>query len=495
MRQNLQSGDRLRPIDLARAHGLSTQAVRNYEAAGILPGAERSPHGYRAYTPLHAQALTAFLALLPGYGHRTSALIMQAVNQGAAEEVTGSVAAAAVQGGYAPDVASEHPYAAVGDIQTGSPGATDPSGAAGSSLDGPSTPETVDGDVSRETAGDDEFTASQVARPAASNDADQVSRETADLDRTVAAQGAAVVVARGHDQAEVAADDPFAVPPRGWPLPDAVRVITVANQKGGVGKTTSTVNLAAALSQHGARVLVVDLDPQGNASTAFNVDHREGVGSIYEVLVDGRDISEVTRGVADFPGLRCVPATIDVAGAEVELVSVVARETRLRKAIAPIAHEYDYVFIDCPPSLGLLTLNALVACREVLIPIQCEFYALEGLTQLLRNIELVRGHLNDSLEVSTILLTMYDARTRLSDQVGQDVRRHFGELVIEVAIPRSVRISEAPGFGQTVLAYDPSSRGARAYLRAAYEIAKRNVSRPEVPDLTQVEIGTQGETR
>jgi chromosome partitioning protein len=263
-----------------------------------------------------------------------------------------------------------------------------------------------------------------------------------------------------------------------WPRPEAPRFLTVANQKGGVGKTTSTVNLAAALALHGARVLVVDLDPQGNASTAFGLEHREGTPSVYDVLVHGRPIDEVVTPAADLPGLDCVPATIDVAGAEIELVSVVARESRLRKAIDGLATTYDYVFVDCPPSLGLLTVNALVAAREVLIPIQCEFYALEGLSQLLRNIELVRSHLNHDLHVSTILLTMYDARTRLAEQVAAEVREHFGEQVLHATIPRSVRISEAPGFGQSVMTYDPTSRGALAYQAAAQEMAHRGGPRP-----------------
>jgi chromosome partitioning protein len=248
----------------------------------------------------------------------------------------------------------------------------------------------------------------------------------------------------------------------------------VANQKGGVGKTTSAVNLAAALSQHGWKVLVVDLDPQGNASTAFDIDHREGAASVYDVLVGGRSVADIAAAVSDLPGLRCLPATIDLAGAEIELVSVVARESRLKRAIAGFDEPVDIVLIDCPPSLGLLTLNAMVAADEVLIPIQCEFYALEGLTQLLRNIELVQTHLNPGLHVSTILLTMYDARTRLADQVAEEVRSHFGGLVLSAVIPRSVRVSEAPGFGQTVVTYDPMSRGARAYTDAAYEIASRS---------------------
>jgi len=263
-------------------------------------------------------------------------------------------------------------------------------------------------------------------------------------------------------------------PPSGpWPLPPAPRIIGVANQKGGVGKTTSTVNLAVALAQHGARVLVVDLDPQGNTSTAFSVEHREGTRSIYDVLVHGRSLDEVATTVDGVPLLRCAPATIDLAGAEIELVSMVAREMRLARALNDVAGDYDYVFVDCPPSLGLLTVNALVAAREVLIPIQCEFYALEGLSQLLRNIELVRAHLNPALHVSTILLTMFDARTRLAEQVADEVRNHFGPVVLAESIPRSVRISEAPGYGQSVMTYDPSSRGARAYAQAAYELAGR----------------------
>jgi chromosome partitioning protein len=267
-----------------------------------------------------------------------------------------------------------------------------------------------------------------------------------------------------------------------WPRPTQRRVLGVANQKGGVGKTTSTVNVAVALAQHGARVLVIDLDPQGNASTAFGVDHRGGTPSVYDVLVDGRPLDEVALPVEDVAGLYCAPATIDVAGAEIELVSVVARESRLAKAIAAMEQTFDYVFIDCPPSLGLLTVNALVAAEEVLIPIQCEFYALEGLSQLLKNIEMVRSHLNRDLHVSTILLTMYDGRTRLAEQVAQEVRTHFGDLVVSATIPRSVRISEAPGYGQTVMTYDPSSRGALAYADAAREIAFRSAG--EAPEAT-----------
>ncbi|GCD98357.1 chromosome partitioning protein [Embleya hyalina] len=263
----------------------------------------------------------------------------------------------------------------------------------------------------------------------------------------------------------------------GLPRPERTRVMVVANQKGGVGKTTSTVNLAAALAMHGARVLVIDLDPQGNASTALGVDHHAGTPSIYEVLVEGRDLAEVVQPVRDVEGLFCAPATIDLAGAEIELVSLVARESRLQRAIAAYEQPLDYILIDCPPSLGLLTVNALVAGAEVVIPIQCEYYALEGLGQLLRNVELVRAHLNPNLGVSTILLTMYDARTRLASQVAQEVRDHFPDEVLPTAIPRSVRISEAPSYGQTVMTYDPGSTGALSYLEAAREMALRGVAK------------------
>jgi chromosome partitioning protein len=263
------------------------------------------------------------------------------------------------------------------------------------------------------------------------------------------------------------------VPAGPWPTPPHRRVIALANQKGGVGKTTSTVNVAAALAQHDLRVLVIDLDPQGNASTAFSVPHQAEITSVYDVLVGHQALGDVTVPVDGLPNLWCAPATIDLAGAEIELVSVVAREWRLRRALAAMPLEVDYVFIDCPPSLGLLTLNALVAADELMIPIQCEFYALEGLSQLLNNVQLVTSHLNPGLTVSTILLTMYDARTRLADQVAEEVRGHFGDLVLDQVIPRSVRISEAPGFGQTVVTFDPSSRGARAYTAAAYDLARR----------------------
>ncbi|ASO23192.1 chromosome partitioning protein [Actinoalloteichus hoggarensis] len=263
-------------------------------------------------------------------------------------------------------------------------------------------------------------------------------------------------------------------PSENLPRPARRRILTVANQKGGVGKTTSTVNLAAGLALRGLKVLVIDLDPQGNASTALGVDHRSGTPSVYEVLLGEISINDAAAVSTQSDNLVCVPATIDLAGSEIELVSMASRESRLKEALSPEALdqlEADYVFIDCPPSLGLLTLNALVASPEVLIPIQCEYYALEGLGQLLNNIDLVRAHLNPSLWVSTILLTMYDGRTKLADQVSAEVRKHFGDLVLRTVIPRSVKVSEAPGFGQTVLTYDPGSRGAMSYLDAAREMA------------------------
>jgi chromosome partitioning protein len=259
-----------------------------------------------------------------------------------------------------------------------------------------------------------------------------------------------------------------------WPRPPSCRVITIANQKGGVGKTTTAVNLAACLALHGRTVLVADLDPQGNASTALDVDHRAGTPSVYNVLVEDQPLAGIIRPVAGIPGLYCAPATIDLAGAEIELVPLVAREARLNRALAGYdASGLDYIFIDCPPSLGLLTVNALVAATEVLIPIQCEYYALEGLEQLLRTVELVRGHLNPELFISTILLTMYDGRTRLASQVAEEVREHFGDVVLGAVIPRSVRVSEAPSYGQSVITYDPGSSGAQAYLDAAREVAYR----------------------
>ncbi|MFG2038743.1 AAA family ATPase [Dactylosporangium sp. NPDC048998] len=264
------------------------------------------------------------------------------------------------------------------------------------------------------------------------------------------------------------------------PRPPRRRTMCVANQKGGVGKTTTAVNIAVALALHGNRVLVIDLDPQGNASTGLNVPHHSGVPDVYDCLIDGAPLDAVTQQVEGIPNLWAVPATIDLAGAEIELVSVVARESRLKRAIEAGGNDYDYIFIDCPPSLGLLTVNALVAAEEVLIPIQCEYYALEGVQALTNNIELVRSHLNPKLDITTVLLTMYDRRTRLADLVEQDVRNHFGEKCLNAVIPRNVRVSEAPSYSQSVMTYDPGSRGAVSYFEAAQEIALRGAQGAQV---------------
>lgn len=265
-----------------------------------------------------------------------------------------------------------------------------------------------------------------------------------------------------------------------FPLPRSTRIITVSNQKGGVGKTTTSVNVAAALARKGAKVLVIDADPQGNASTALGIEHRSGTPSIYDSLLDTTPLIDVTQQCPDIPSLWCVPATIDLAGADIELVSVVRREFRLYDAVKGLLDNtdvhYDYIFIDCPPSLGLLTLNAMVVSTEVLIPIQCEYYALEGLTQLIRTVEMVKQHLNPQINVSTIVLTMYDARTNLAREVASEVRGHFPEQTLEQTIPRSVRVSEAPSYAQTVITHDPHSTGAVAYLAVARDIATRGAA-------------------
>ena len=254
--------------------------------------------------------------------------------------------------------------------------------------------------------------------------------------------------------------------------PASTRIFTVANQKGGVGKTTTTVNIAAAMAMGGLRVLVIDLDPQGNASTALGVEHRDSAG-VYEVLMGNSSMSEVVKKVAGFPALDCVSSNTSLANAEINLVSMVARELQLKAAIDEVSANYDYIFIDCPPSLGLLTINAFAASKELLIPIQTEYYALEGLSQLLETYSVVKKRLNPNLNLSTIVLTMFDSRTRLSNDVAANVRSHFPNELIDIPIPRAVRVSEAPSYNQTVMTYDPLSPGAIAYMQVAREIAER----------------------
>ncbi len=254
------------------------------------------------------------------------------------------------------------------------------------------------------------------------------------------------------------------------PKPPLPRIMAVANQKGGVGKTTTAINLGAALAEMGYRVLVIDLDPQGNATTGLGVNSRNLEATIYDVLLHDVPMEDAIEPTS-LRNLFVVPSTIHLAGAEIELVPVFSRELRLRRAIAQVTDDFDFIMIDCPPSLGLLTVNGLAAATEVVVPIQCEYYALEGLGQLLRNVNLVQTNLNPGLEVTTIVLTMYDARTRLAGQVVREVRQHFGARVCRHVVPRTVRLSEAPSFGQPIIVFDPSSRGAVAYRELAKEVS------------------------
>jgi len=311
--------------------------------------------------------------------------------------------------------------------------------------EGPGTPPTEDEPVTA-TAGDEVSAATAVAAPATT------------------AEGGATT---GGDRLGIV-DEAIHRPLSPMVLP---RIVAVANQKGGVGKTTTAVNLGAGLAELGFRVLVVDLDPQGNASTGLGINHRNVQGSIYDVLMNGAAVEDCVEPTA-VRNLFVVPATIDLAGAEIELVPAMSRELKLRRALAEVSDDYDFTLIDCPPSLGLLTVNGLAAATDVIVPIQCEYYALEGLGQLLRNVSLVKANLNPALDVRGIVLTMYDARTKLAEQVEEEVRAHFGPKVYRTVVPRTVRISEAPSFGQPVTVFDASSRGAIAYRELAKEVSR-----------------------
>ena len=254
------------------------------------------------------------------------------------------------------------------------------------------------------------------------------------------------------------------------------RILAIVNQKGGVGKTTTTVNLATALAAVNKKVLVIDFDPQGNASTGFGIDQSQRELTSYDLVLSEAENSEIIKGTA-VPNLFVIPATIDLSGAEIEMVSLMKREYRLKDAIEKIAGEYDYILIDCPPSLGLLTLNALVAANAVLIPLQCEFYALEGLSHLVRTIELVRKNLNPELAIQGIVLTMYDRRNKFTEQIENDVRSYFGEQVYSAVIPRNIRMSEAPSHGKPALIYDMHCAGSKAYIQLASELLKRERKR------------------
>lgn len=268
-------------------------------------------------------------------------------------------------------------------------------------------------------------------------------------------------------------------PTKDWKLleirpipPGGGRIVCIANQKGGVAKTTTSVNLAAALAQRGHRTLIIDVDPQSNATTGVGIDHRAVERSSYDLMVGEAPLKDVVMST-NLEGLSCVPASLDLAGAEIELVGSLAREHKLAEALAGVTEDYEVIFLDCPPSLGLITINALVAAQDLIVPVQCEYYALEGLGQLLNTAERVRRSLNAELRISGVLLTMYDARTKLSSQVSDEVRSHFGDLVFKTVVPRSVRLSEAPSFGEPVVTLDPSSRGSISYKLLAAEVEAR----------------------
>jgi chromosome partitioning protein len=327
----------------------------------------------------------------------------------------------------------------------------------------------VDTEIGQPTGEDADATAAMAGGAATSNPA-------ADYEPGVvsppAPESAPASAPEAEDDDEPGEEVPEAAPPITLP-----RVLALANQKGGVGKTTTAVNLGAALAELGYQVLVIDLDPQGNATTGLGLSHRNVEGSIYDVIMNDVAIEDCVEPTT-VRNLFVVPATIDLAGAEIELVPAFSRELKLRRAIQAARDEYDFILIDCPPSLGLLTVNGLAAADDVIVPIQCEYYALEGLGQLLRNVGLVKTNLNPPLDLRGIVLTMYDARTKLAEQVEQEVRAHFGPRVYRTVVPRTVRISEAPSFGQPVTVFDATSRGALAYRELAKEVSDGATGRP-----------------
>jgi chromosome partitioning protein len=309
------------------------------------------------------------------------------------------------------------------------------------------------------------------AVPATDDAAPEEIESGEDVTATTATTGPATTAEAATEEA--AGDESDELEPEPFELP---AILAVANQKGGVGKTTTAVNLGAALAELGYRVLVVDLDPQGNATTGLGINGRNLESSVYDVIMNDVGIEDCVEPTS-LKNLFVVPATIDLAGAEIELVPAFSRELKLRRALDDVRDDYDFTLIDCPPSLGLLTVNGLAAADAVLVPIQCEYYALEGLGQLLRNVALVRSNLNPTLDVGGIVLTMYDARTKLADQVEQEVRDHFGAKVYRSVVPRTVRLSEAPSFGQPIIVFDPTSRGAIAYRELAKEVSRGTARR------------------